>query len=255
MLTDRYLAEVTGDGLFAMSFMDDANLAASVSSTTLCATPSAWGHLVEQLRCVTQIAQAAFYQGAAHKHPLAAGSPLSRSIEGICVPNQTTFAMREDTAPAFPPTVRPVPKLAVLVPTRNEAANIEELLRHISAAVTGIPTEIVFIDDSGDDTPAVIRSVARRRGGGDCQVSLIHPRGGRGQAASTGRRRRPPSRPVGIVGVRPRRGPPSPPRGHPAPACRRGGQRGRSGRGQPVLRHGSSDGLGPARALISTVCG
>ena len=29
ILTDRYLAEVTRDGLFAMSFMDDTNLAAS----------------------------------------------------------------------------------------------------------------------------------------------------------------------------------------------------------------------------------
>ena len=29
ILTDRYLAVVTRDGLFAMSFMDDANLAAS----------------------------------------------------------------------------------------------------------------------------------------------------------------------------------------------------------------------------------
>jgi dolichol-phosphate mannosyltransferase len=80
------------------------------------------------------------------------------------LPNHTTVAMRE---------------LAVLVPTRNEAANIEELLRRLSAAVTGITTEIVFVDDSDDDTPDVIREVARRRRGGACRVSLLHRRGGR----------------------------------------------------------------------------
>jgi hypothetical protein len=47
------------------------------------------------------------------------------------------------------------PELSVLVPTRNEAANIEELLQRISTAVAGIPTEVVFIDDSDDATPDV----------------------------------------------------------------------------------------------------
>ena len=75
-----------------------------------------------------------------------------------------TFAMREDAGRAVPAGVQPIPELAVLVPTRNEAANIEELLRRVSAAVTGIPTEIVFVDDSDDDTPTVIRTVAHRRG-------------------------------------------------------------------------------------------
>lgn len=47
------------------------------------------------------------------------------------MPNHTTFAMREHAGPALW-TTQPVPELAVLVPTRNEAANIEELLRRPS---------------------------------------------------------------------------------------------------------------------------
>ena len=89
--------------------------------------------------------------------------------------NHTTFAVPENAGPAFSPT-QPAPGLAVLVPTRNEAANIQELLRRLSAAVTGIPTEIVFVDDSDDNTPDVIRDLARRSDGA-CRVSLIHRRG------------------------------------------------------------------------------
>jgi glycosyltransferase involved in cell wall biosynthesis len=68
--------------------------------------------------------------------------------------------------------------LTILVPTRNEAGNVEVLLPRISAAVAGISTEIVFIDDSDDTTADVIRAVARQGGGGACQVSLIHRQGG-----------------------------------------------------------------------------
>jgi dolichol-phosphate mannosyltransferase len=93
------------------------------------------------------------------------------------VPDHSTLAVREDRRAAFPRTIPPAPKLTVLVPTRNEAANIEELLRRISTAVADLPTGIVFIDDSDDDTPQVIRVVARRGGGGACQVSLIHRQG------------------------------------------------------------------------------
>jgi hypothetical protein len=49
--------------------------------------------------------------------------------------NHTTFAMRENAGLPFSRTPQPTPKLAVLVPTRNEAANIEELLRRISAGL------------------------------------------------------------------------------------------------------------------------
>jgi glycosyltransferase involved in cell wall biosynthesis len=92
------------------------------------------------------------------------------------VTNLTTFAVSEhDLHP--PATRRSGLWLAVLVPTRNEAANIETLLDRTRAAVAGIPTEVVFVDDSDDDTPAMIRAAARRTAGGAFQVSLIHRQG------------------------------------------------------------------------------
>jgi glycosyltransferase involved in cell wall biosynthesis len=89
--------------------------------------------------------------------------------------NHLTIAVRDDASPRCPhPTS---PELSVLVPTRNEATNLEELLHRISTAVAGIPTEVVFLDDSDDATPDVIRTVARRGDGGTCQVSLLRRQG------------------------------------------------------------------------------
>jgi len=52
------------------------------------------------------------------------------------------------------------PNLTVIVPTRDEAANILELVRRLERAVTG-NAEIVFVDDSGDETPKIIRKTRR----------------------------------------------------------------------------------------------
>jgi dolichol-phosphate mannosyltransferase len=46
------------------------------------------------------------------------------------------------------------------VPTYNEAPNVGELVRRVTAAVSGIDAEIIFVDDSIDDTPEVIRTIA-----------------------------------------------------------------------------------------------
>lgn len=51
-------------------------------------------------------------------------------------------------------------QLSIIVPTFNEAPNVEELVRRVSAAVKGIAAEIIFVDDSTDDTPQVIEAVA-----------------------------------------------------------------------------------------------
>jgi cellulose synthase/poly-beta-1,6-N-acetylglucosamine synthase-like glycosyltransferase len=93
------------------------------------------------------------------------------------VPNLTTFAVPSHGLHASPPASRAGVRLAVLVPTHNEAANIETLLERTGAAVAGIPTEVVFVDDSDDDTPAAIGAAARRTAGGAFQVSLIHRQG------------------------------------------------------------------------------
>src|SRR5689334_5333664 len=49
--------------------------------------------------------------------------------------------------------------LSMVIPTRNEAGNIEPLLMRIHQALKGISAEVVFVDDSTDETPEVIRKL------------------------------------------------------------------------------------------------
>lgn len=77
--------------------------------------------------------------------------------------------------------------VTVVVPTFNESGNVTELLRRITEAVPArLPCEVVFVDDSTDDTPDVIREAAR-----DCPfpVTVLHrdaPDGGLGGAVVEG---------------------------------------------------------------------
>ena len=77
-------------------------------------------------------------------------------------------------------------QLSIIVPTFNEAPNIAELVRRITAAVDGIDAEIVFVDDSTDSTPDVVREVAASAA---LPVRLVHrdvPSGGLGGAVLEG---------------------------------------------------------------------
>ncbi|ODT23778.1 glycosyltransferase family 2 protein [Microbacterium sp. SCN 69-37] len=68
--------------------------------------------------------------------------------------------------------------LSVIVPTFNEGGNVAELVRRIGAALDDVDFEVVFVDDSTDDTPATIQAVAAAT---DFPVRLIHrdePEGG-----------------------------------------------------------------------------
>jgi dolichol-phosphate mannosyltransferase len=62
-------------------------------------------------------------------------------------------------------------ELTVVVPTRNEAGNIALLVERLGAALAGIDAEILFVDDSDDETPARIADVAAA---GPCPVRLLH---------------------------------------------------------------------------------
>ncbi|WP_336922076.1 GtrA family protein [Aquipuribacter sp. SD81] len=67
----------------------------------------------------------------------------------------------------------PAPDLTVLVPTYNEGGNVEALVRRLSAAVERPGTaEVLFVDDSTDDTPDRVREVARQ--GHPLRVRLLH---------------------------------------------------------------------------------
>lgn len=80
-------------------------------------------------------------------------------------------------------------QLSIVVPTYNEAPNIAELVRRVTAAVQsrgGLDAEIIFVDDSTDSTPDVIREVAASA---SLPVRLIHrdrPVGGLGGAVMEG---------------------------------------------------------------------
>jgi dolichol-phosphate mannosyltransferase len=53
------------------------------------------------------------------------------------------------------------PELTLIIPTRNERDNVEELLQQLTAALEGLPSEILFVDDSDDDTADEITRVGR----------------------------------------------------------------------------------------------
>lgn len=58
-------------------------------------------------------------------------------------------------------------QLSIIVPTFNESENVAELVRRITEAVahdahlSHETTEVIFVDDSTDDTPEQIRTVAK----------------------------------------------------------------------------------------------
>src|SRR5215213_6135892 len=51
------------------------------------------------------------------------------------------------------------PDLSVIIPTRNEAENIGPLLGRLLPALSGAAVEIIFVDDSDDDTVAEVTRV------------------------------------------------------------------------------------------------
>ncbi|WP_167758803.1 glycosyltransferase family 2 protein [Thermaerobacter sp. FW80] len=65
--------------------------------------------------------------------------------------------------------------LSIIVPTYNERENVVQLTDRIAEAVS-IPYEIVFVDDSDDDTPAILAALARQRP----QVRFVHRTSQRG---------------------------------------------------------------------------
>lgn len=67
--------------------------------------------------------------------------------------------------------------LSVIVPTRNEASNVEPLVSRLSSALAnyGHDWEIIFVDDSDDSTPAVIEGLAAGNGH---RIVLLHREGG-----------------------------------------------------------------------------
>jgi dolichol-phosphate mannosyltransferase len=68
--------------------------------------------------------------------------------------------------------------VSVIIPTFNEAPNMAELIERIAASLPGRQAEIVFVDDSNDDTPDVIAQLAARSTIPIRLVHRTHPTGG-----------------------------------------------------------------------------
>jgi dolichol-phosphate mannosyltransferase len=64
------------------------------------------------------------------------------------------------------------PALTVIIPTRNESGNIAPLLDRVSKAMDCTDTEVIFVDDSSDDTPDVIGQNSERFS--SLSVRMIH---------------------------------------------------------------------------------
>jgi dolichol-phosphate mannosyltransferase len=79
--------------------------------------------------------------------------------------------------------------ISLVIPTFNESANIVELLARLTEALPEQASyEVIFVDDSTDDTPAVITEAARHS---RLAVSVHHresPEGGLGGAVALGLR-------------------------------------------------------------------
>ncbi|MEU1573011.1 glycosyltransferase family 2 protein [Streptomyces collinus] len=97
---------------------------------------------------------------------------------------------QESTVPGEVVETTEIPEpgaVTIVVPTFNESANVRQLLRQITESVPArLPCEVVFVDDSTDDTPEVIEKAAQ-----DCPfpVTVLHreePVGGLGGAVVEG---------------------------------------------------------------------
>ena len=82
-------------------------------------------------------------------------------------------------------------QITVVVPTRNEQANVSPLVERLTAALRGRSARVLFVDDSDDDTPSEVLRVAATSG---LPVELLHRTGaertgGLGGAVLAGLRR------------------------------------------------------------------
>ncbi|HWC24013.1 MAG TPA: glycosyltransferase [Flexivirga sp.] len=77
---------------------------------------------------------------------------------------------RTETGPQHLPR-RTVPDVCVIVPTRNESANVEPLVDRLTGGLAHLAAQVIFVDDSTDDTPEQVRAVAATA---TMPVRLIH---------------------------------------------------------------------------------
>jgi dolichol-phosphate mannosyltransferase len=78
--------------------------------------------------------------------------------------------------------------VSIIVPTFNEAPNVPVLVDRIEDALVGRRAEVIFVDDSTDNTPQVILEVAARSSSAVRLIRRDHPEGGLSGAVVAGLR-------------------------------------------------------------------
>ena len=73
------------------------------------------------------------------------------------------------------------PRLCVVIPCFNEAANVSPMVARLETALAGVPWEAIFVDDdSPDGTTSAVRAIAA----GDGRVRCLRRIGRRGLASA-----------------------------------------------------------------------
>lgn len=70
--------------------------------------------------------------------------------------------------------------LSIIIPVYNEKKNIKELVRRIENALEYKDYEIIFVDDSNDETTSIIMNLTKQ----DDKVKLIHREGKKGLSSA-----------------------------------------------------------------------
>jgi dolichol-phosphate mannosyltransferase len=73
-----------------------------------------------------------------------------------------------------------MPSLSVVVPTYNEIENVGTLVERVTAALTGVDFELLFVDDSTDGTDRVLVELSRS----SPRLRVVHRTDGRGLASA-----------------------------------------------------------------------
>src|SRR6476659_1652976 len=108
---------------------------------------------------------------------------MTKSISDVRlgVPTDAAESSGLEEITSLPPGV--APWFTVIIPTRNEAGNIEPLLTRLTGGLGEAVVEVLFVDDSTDGTDQVIRDVGLRSGQA---VRLIHRPDGQRKAGLSG---------------------------------------------------------------------
>ncbi len=71
-------------------------------------------------------------------------------------------------------------QLSIIIPTKNESGNIEKLCNKLQIACDAINYEVIFVDDSTDNTPEIIQNIQNKSE----NIKLIHRVNGTGLASA-----------------------------------------------------------------------